>query len=336
MLTKYKYIKSKCIVLLPIFLALYNIKVGKIVISWYDIIHILFFHKFNNHLLYQIIWKLRIPHTLAILISGFSLSISGSVMQGLFRNPLSDPSLLGVSSGSQFFIVICWILGAGSLWEFSLWMPLSSLIGGMLSILLLFYLSKYISLFNISKLLLLGIILNMGISACSSIFILQLTNMQLQELFIWNMGGIIQKNWHLLGISGLMTVISFIILTSQSSKLDLLILGEIDAIYSGVDIYKLKRNAMIGIALSMSASVSLIGPIVFIGLIVPHIMRIISGSLHKKLIWHSGLAGSSLLLLTDNISRSFFKNFYLPLGIIISLYGVPIFLFIMFRYNKEI
>lgn len=331
---QYSRILLRCIALLLIPLVCLDLKLGQVNISWQDLLHVLWSGDAHSGLLSQVIWQLRLPHVLSVLLAGFTLSASGAVMQGLFRNPLADPALLGVATGGQCFIVMGWLLGLGSWWALSLWVPIAALFGGLLSVFMLYQLSLRIRYVGIGGLLLAGVALSTFFAALCSILILQLDNMSLRQLLLWSFGGVVQTDWHLLGIAVLLAGIGFFILTFQAKRLDILSLGEQEARYAGVNLSGLKRQCIIGVALLVAAAVTLVGPIAFIGLIVPHVVRLVRGPAHRPLIWSSGVLGAAILILTDCLSRAQITTTLLPLGILVAAYGAPLFIVLLLKHAK--
>ena len=281
--------------------------------------------------------EIRIPRVILAAFVGASLGISGASLQGLFRNPLADPGLIGVSAGAALGASLIIVIGAGFLPEFILGvfaLPISAILGASLVISLLYVLTRGFGYQGITYMLLIGIAVNAFVSVAIGLLTYMSTDSELRGLTFWTMGSFGGASWYLI-LPGL-TIIAVTIfwLVSSARKLDLLQLGESEAHRLGVDVKKLKFKVIISSAIIVGISVSLSGMIGFVGLVVPHLVRLLSGVNHSYLLPGSALFGASLMMLADLISRTSIQPAELPVGLVTSAIGAPFFLWLIFRIRK--
>jgi iron complex transport system permease protein len=273
-----------------------------------------------------IIWQLRLARTILAGLAGAALGVSGAVLQGLFRNPLADPYAIGVSSGASLGAVISIVLGAklgfsllGSTEIFAF--------GGALSAALAVY---GISRFNrrispTAALLLAGVAVGSFISALVSL-IVTLNDKDLHTVFFWMLGGFGGKGWKDVAAVAPAVLVALAGAFVIARPLDLLGAGEEAAGNLGLDVKVLRRCAVAIAALGAAAAVSAGGVIGFVGLLGPHMARLVSGSLHRRLLPLSAISGAVLLMLADAVARSILAPVELPVGIVTALIGAPLFL----------
>lgn len=278
-----------------------------------------------------VIWQIRLPRTLMAMSVGALLALSGAVLQGLFRNPLADPGIIGVSGGAA--------LGAGLaivlLPTLTLpWLTLGSttllaFIGGMLTTLLVYQLGRSRFGTSMSMMLLAGVAV--GAIAFSILGLLNYVadDEQLRDLSLWQMGSIAGANWPRVMLSTLMAGLFWGWCQTQAGALNALLLGEAEARHLGVNIESLKRYAIFLCALAVGISVAAAGMIGFVGLMVPHLVRLISGPDYRKLLPLSALGGALLLLLADLLARQLAPPAEVPVGLITALLGAPFFLWLL-------
>jgi iron complex transport system permease protein len=291
----------------------------------------------ENTAQWNVLFYLRLPRLLAIVLVGFGLSVAGAVMQGLLRNPLADPGLLGLSSGASLAVLIFW-LGVSSLMGFYIWqwlMPFIAMLGSFAVLSFLYLSSACSKQHSISSFVLLGIACNAIFSACIALLLYLSPDSFMQAAILWSFGGVTTVSWLLLCSACIVMLVGLGLLLHQSMELNVLALGEEDALALGVSLSYAKLNCIIGVALVVASAVSLAGPISFVGLMVPHIMRRIYGPDHRQLLICSGLGGAILLLLADMASRSLSRSEILPLGIITALIGAVFFLWLLFYYRMH-
>lgn len=281
--------------------------------------------------------EIRVPRVILAAIVGASLSVSGACLQGLFRNPLADPGLIGVSAGAALGASTIIVFGSSltSAFIFSTFLlPLSACLGSGLVILMLFLLTRGFGHQGVTYMLLVGIAVNAIASVGIGILTFISSDSELRSLTFWTMGSFGGITWSLLIPALIIIFISFLFLLPILRNLDILQLGESEAKRLGVNVKSLKYRIIFSSAASVGASVSLSGMIGFVGLVVPHLLRLLSGVNHTYVVIGSALLGSSLMVFADLISRLLIQPAELPVGLITSAIGSPFFLWLIFRINK--
>ena len=278
-----------------------------------------------------VLWQIRLPRSLMAMAVGALLALSGAVLQGLFRNPLADPGIIGVSGGAA--------LGAGLaivlLPTLTLpWLTLGSttllaFIGGMLTTLLVYRLGR--SSVGTSMLMMLLAGVAVGAIAFSVLGLLNYVadDEQLRDLSLWQMGSIAGANWPRVMLSTLMAGLFWGWCQQQAGALNALLLGEAEARHLGVNVERLKRYTILMCALAVGIAVASAGMIGFVGLMVPHLVRLMSGPDYRKLLPLSALGGALLLLLADLLARQLAPPAEVPVGLITALLGAPFFLWLL-------
>lgn len=281
--------------------------------------------------------EIRVPRVILAAIVGASLSVSGACLQGLFRNPLADPGLIGVSAGAALGASTIIVFGSSltSAFIFSTFLlPLSACLGSGLVILMLFLLTRGFGHQGVTYMLLVGIAVNAIASVGIGILTFISSDSELRSLTFWTMGSFGGITWSLLIPALIIIFISFLFLLPILRNLDILQLGESEAKRLGVNVKSLKYRIIFASAASVGASVSLSGMIGFVGLVVPHLLRLLSGVNHTYVVIGSALLGSSLMVFADLLSRLLIQPAELPVGLITSAIGSPFFLWLIFRINK--
>lgn len=273
---------------------------------------------------HTIIWDLRAPRAYIAFVTGGLLSLAGVLMQVLLRNPLADPYILGVSGGASVATLIAMLLGiSGS------WLSGSAFIGALISILLVFGLSHGKGSWNPTRLLLTGVVIAAGWGAMIN-FILSITpDKPLRGMLFWLMGDINHVNIELSPL--IVLVIGVLISFALARQLNILSRGDLQASALGVSVSSLRISLFLLASLLTAFAVTQTGSIGFIGLIVPHMLRLLSGSDHRLLIPASVLLGGNLLLISDTLARTIVAPHQLPVGVITAFIGVPFFLFLLNR-----
>jgi len=282
----------------------------------------------------QIWLTIRLPRVLLALVVGAALALSGCVMQGLFRNPLADPGLLGISSGSAL-AVACWLVLPLSVPALvALYAPmLAAFIGSLAVMVVIFLLSKARDN-SLSRLLLVGIAINALCGAAVGLLSWLSNDAQLRQLSQWGMGSLGQAQWSTLLVATTLILPSAMAVWWVARQLNLLQLGDEEAHYLGVNVPRLQRVMLLCSALLVAAAVAISGIIGFIGLVVPHLMRMWLGADHRALVPGSLLAGAILLLIADTAARTVVVPAEMPVGLITSLLGAPWFLWLIFRQRR--
>lgn len=280
-----------------------------------------------------ILFSVRLPRILFAGIVGASLSLGGVVFQALLRNPLADPYVLGISGGSALGAIIGIVLGASS---FYLGVPFLAFSGALITVFLVFIVAggpRGVLLDN--SLLLAGVVVNSFFSA-AILFALSIVNsMELHSISFWLMGDLSRVALKEIAVAALCLGACFVILYMQARKLNLMVQGEETALQLGVNVRATKYVLLIVTSLITSVAVSLAGIIGFVGIMVPHMMRLVFGSDHRLLMPAAALFGASFLVVADTLARIVIAPAELPVGVITALCGAPYFIFLMRRKGRD-
>ncbi|MCG3692246.1 FecCD family ABC transporter permease [Aliarcobacter butzleri] len=327
------------LILLIISMAL-NLTIGAFGISTNEILNTLFKPE-ENKIYYQVIMDIRLPRIILAVLVGIAFGISGAMMQTLFKNPLADPGLIGVSAGASAGVVIFMLFGNflpnfiydGFLSYLSL--PFSAFLGAIITIFIIYKLSTVYNKVAVTVMLLAGIAINAMLGAIVGLFTYVSTEEELKSFTFWTMGSLADGN-----IKVIFTLIPIVLTTylfahNKKVELNLMLLGEDEAKNSGVNTEKLKKMIILFVSLSIGASVAFCGIIGFIGLVVPHIARLIVGSNHKFFIPLSAILGAFVLLWADSLSRTIIAPAELPIGIITAILGAPFFLWLLLKNRQN-
>ena len=285
----------------------------------------------------KVLEQIRLPRVLLAGIVGASLGISGASLQGLFRNPLADPGLIGVSAGAALGASIVIVLGSSFIPDYIFGpfiLPLSAIMGAALVIYLLYLFTKGFGYQGVTYMLLVGIAVNALASVGIGILTFISSDSELRGLTFWTMGSFGAANWTLVLPAIIVILITIFLLIPYSRQLDLLQLGEPEAYRLGVDVKSLKFRVIISSAIVVGISVSLSGMIGFVGLVVPHLMRLLGGVNHNYLLPASALFGATIMIVADLLSRTLIQPAELPVGLLTSAIGAPFFLWLIFRIRK--
>lgn len=279
----------------------------------------------------SIILDVRLPRIIIALFAGASLALCGLVMQGMFRNPLASPSVLGVSSGASLGAVIAIYFGASLI---SAWaIPLFAFIGAGISLSIVYRIASSRGQTSVATLLLSGVAIGaLNVAAISLLLALSLSNWDVaRSIIYWTMGGLDGRTWDHVLIILPIVLSGFLLLLFYSRPLDLLLLGEQHALSVGVDVRRTRRNLLIISTAMVGASVSVVGGIGFIGLVVPHILRLLLGPAHRYLLPACLFAGAITLLGADLFLNNFFSEQAIPLGVVTAALGAPFFMFLLIK-----
>ena len=288
----------------------------------------------TDNLQTTIMEKIRIPRVALSGVVGASLAISGASLQGLFRNPLADPGLIGVSAGAALGATLSIVLGKDLLPSHlygAYLLPLSAIIGSTFVIMFLFAITQGFGRDGVIYLILGGIAVNAFTGVGIGILTYISDDAELRSLTFWTMGSFGATNWKLI-IPGIFIILpTMLFMIKEARKLDLLQLGEIEASRLGVNIKKLRMRIVFASATMVGVSVALSGMIGFVGLIVPHLSRLIGGVKHNYVLPSSALVGASIMIIADVLSRVIIRPAELPVGLITSGIGSPLFLWLIYR-----
>lgn len=287
----------------------------------------------HNDALWDIWFNIRLPRILLAIIVGMALATSGAVMQGLFRNPLADSGLLGISSGSALMVSLTILFP--SIFPSIVMLygkMIASFVGGA-AICLLVYLFSFREQGNMGKLILLGVAINAIIGAVMGCLTYISDDMQLRQITLWSMGHLGKGSWDLVLVAISLIIPALIWVFKLSHQLNILQLGDEDAHYLGINVQKVKRILLLLSALLIGTAVAVSGIISFVGLVVPHMIRLTIGGDHRWLIAGSSLGGACLLLLADTLARTVVAPTEIPVGLLTSLIGGPYFLWLILRHK---
>jgi iron complex transport system permease protein len=273
-----------------------------------------------------IILSLRFPRALLAGLVGAGLSISGATFQALLRNPLADPYILGVSSGAAVGAIVAMLVGLSTL---SLGLPLASFIGAFLTILVVFYFGRQEGKIHPNTLLLAGVITSSFLSALIMFFISISQKEELHTIIFWLMGDFSFSNFQAIGMIFPYILFAFLVLFFHARQFNLILSGEESALQLGVDVERLKLISYICASLITAASVSVCGLIGFVGLIIPHSVRLVFGPDHRLLLPSSALVGASFLIASDTLGRTLLAPVELPVGVITAAFGGPFFIYLL-------
>jgi iron complex transport system permease protein len=273
-----------------------------------------------------IILSLRFPRALLAGLVGAGLSVSGAIFQALLKNPLADPYILGVSSGAAVGAIVAILMGLSTL---SFGLPLASFMGALLTILAVFYFGRQEGKIHPNTLLLAGVIIGSFLSALIMFFISVSQKEELHTIIFWLMGDFSFSNYQTIRIIFPYILLSFLFLYSRARQLNLILSGEEDALQLGVNVENLRLISYLSASLLTAASVSVCGLIGFVGLIVPHSVRLIFGPDHRLLIPSSALVGASFLIASDTLARTLLAPIELPVGVITATFGGPFFIYLL-------
>src|SRR5688572_26481408 len=280
---------------------------------------------------------IRLPRIFMTILIGASLGICGASLQGLFRNPLVEPSLIGVSGGSAAGVVLLIVFGSSAAFIqakgilFHAILPLVAFVGGLLATLLVLRLSSFAGRTNIAVLILVGVAVNALAGAIIGLAIFYADENQLRTFTFWTLGDLGGASWETLMITAPLLILSSVVLLFFSSNLNALAIGEAEAYHMGVDVERTKRLIILCCALGVGVSVSMAGIIGFVGLVVPHLVRVLFHSDNKLVLPASILGGAWLLIIADLIARTIVTPSELPIGVVTALIGSPFFIALLMK-----
>lgn len=285
--------------------------------------------------MWQIWLTIRLPRVLLAVVVGCALACSGAVMQGLFRNPLADPGLLGISSGAALFVALMIVIPLSLPPVVALYGHMFAAFAGSLVIsLIVFTLSRF-GHGNLSRLLLAGIAINALCGAAVGVLTYVSDDQQLRQFSLWSMGSLGQAQWPTLIVATSLILPACIVTFLLSRRLNLLQLGDEDAHYLGVNVRKTQLQLLLLSALLVGVAVAVTGVIGFIGLVIPHLLRMRVGADHRWLLPGSALGGACLLLLADTLARTLVAPAEMPVGLLTSLLGGPYFLWLILHPGRR-
>ncbi len=288
----------------------------------------------------MVLWGIRLPRVVLGVVVGAGLAVSGAAMQGLFRNPLADPGLIGVSSGAALAAVVVIVLGgtlAGGLSATlgATLLPAAAFAGGALATVVVYRLATAGGRTSVATMLLAGIAINAVAGAGTGLMTFIADDDQLRDLMFWTLGSLGGATWQSLAVVAPCILVCVGAAPFLARPLNAMLLGEAEARHLGVETQRLKRLVIALSALAVGAAVAVSGIIGFVGLVVPHLLRLALGPDHRTLLPGSALLGGALLLGADLLARTVVAPAELPIGIVTALVGGPFFLWLLLRQRRR-
>jgi iron complex transport system permease protein len=279
------------------------------------------------------LWVVRFPRIVMGLAVGAALAVAGAVMQAIFGNPLAEPGVVGVSSGAAFGASAAIVFGVTALGSWSV--ALFAFGGGLLATLLVYFVSRANGRTEVVTLLLTGIAINAFAGAGLAFMLFMGDTGTREQITFWQLGSINGSLWREVGIVVSITVVGLLVALLLARRYDLLSLGERNARHLGVNVEALRIGSIVLVALLTGAAVAFCGIIAFVGLVVPHVIRMAIGPGHRALILASAVGGAALISLADLLARTLVPGADLPIGMLTSLIGGPFFFYLLYRQRKR-
>lgn len=278
-----------------------------------------------------IFWQLRLPRVLLSVVVGAVLSVCGAAYQSIFRNPLTDPYVLGVSSGASLGAAVAILVGL----EAYLWgVGGCALVAALLTVLLIYKIASIGNRMHTTTLLLTGVCLTLLISAVIS-FLMVLNHEKMDSIIFWTMGSFGSATWTDVAIVAPVAVVGIGVVLYYSRDLNLLLAGSEAARSMGVEVERVKRSLLLFTTLMVAFAVSACGVIGFVGLIVPHAVRLVVGPDNRRVVPYSIVCGALFVLVCDTLARTMLRPSELPVGSLTSIVGAPLFIYLLYRNKKN-
>jgi iron complex transport system permease protein len=281
----------------------------------------------------SVLWQIRLPRVVLGLLVGASLGVAGALMQGVFRNPLAEPGIVGVSSGAAVGAVLVIVLGLTALGSWVL--VVAAFAAGLVTALVVYAMSRHDGRTEVVTLVLTGIAVNAFAGALIGLMSFFSTDEELRSITFWSLGSLATATWSgvLIALPG--TVVGLLLAPRFAPSLDLLAIGERSAGHLGVDVERTRRRIVVVVALLTAGAVAVAGILTFVGLVVPHLVRMVVGPGHRLLIPASALLGAAALVLADLVARTIAAPAEVPLGVLTALIGSPVFFWLLRRTRSQ-
>ncbi|KXV65688.1 FecCD family ABC transporter permease [Gluconobacter oxydans] len=279
-----------------------------------------------------VLLRIRGPRVVMSGLTGAALAVAGAVMQGLFRNPLADPGLIGVSSGAALATACMIVLGGPWLVSgaWGVWaIPAAGMAGSFAAAYLLYLFATRGGVTSVSTILLAGVALGAFSGALTGILIFRANDTALRDLTFWTMGSFAGATWSRIGLLCPFLCVAAAVTARLATPLNALLLGESDARLIGYPVERIKRLAMVAVACAVGPTVSFVGAIGFVGVIVPHLVRLVTGPDHRLVLPGSALLGASLMIVADTLARVIAIPADVPVGIVTAVLGTPVFVWLL-------
>ncbi len=290
----------------------------------------------NSEIGHHILWNIRLPRVLLAFVIGASLSLAGVMIQSNVRNPLADPSLIGVSGGAALGAALMIVAADLVAIQAQYFIPLAAFIGGILATMAVLKLGRNDMPGGMALLILAGIAINVVAASLIGLLTYLATDSALRHITFWSLGSLASANYFWLTLCSLALLLVCFWLPKQHRKLDAILLGQAEANTMGVDVKRLQIQSIVLVALLAALAVSACGIIGFIGLVTPHIGRMLVGASHRYLLPLSFFLGGSLLVIADGLARTIIAPAELPIGIVTALLGAPVFIWLLIREGRRL
>lgn len=291
-----------------------------------------FFHQWIDAEKYSdvhktIIWSLRMPRVILAALVGGALGVVGGTFQGFFKNPMADPYVIGVSSGAALGATFGIVTGFGSFLGI-MRIPFFSFLSALFTTWLVYTIARVGNKVVVHTLLLAGIALSSFMSAIMS-FLMVLNAEKIEKIFLWLMGSFANRNWEHVQIAAPLILLGVILLMIFAKELNTMVFGDSTAQHLGINLEKLKIILLVLASLTAAGSVAVCGTIGFVGLIIPHVVRMLMGPDHRILLPASFLVGGIFMVIADTFARTFFAPTEIPIGVITAMFGGPFFIYLL-------
>ncbi|WP_319558297.1 iron ABC transporter permease [Thiomicrorhabdus sp.] len=321
-------------------LAAYSLSVGAIAVSWQDT-GVTLFGSAPSELVHRVVVDIRLPRILLGVLVGAALGVAGAALQGLFRNPLADPGLVGVSSGAALAAVATIVLGSSLLkdWiDFSGYfaLPIAAFLGGLAVTLLIYRVATHNGRTDVGLMLLAGIAMNAIAGALTGILTYYASDEELRSLTFWSMGSIAGASFDDLSIALAPITLALVVLPKFARALNAFLMGESVSRHMGYNLKQLKTAVIVLSSLAVGAAVAVSGMIGFIGLVAPHLVRLLLGPDHRWLLPGSAIMGALLVVASDMLARTILSPAELPIGLVIAAFGGPFFLWLLLQRRNRV
>ncbi|MGW5322830.1 FecCD family ABC transporter permease [Rhodococcus pyridinivorans] len=277
------------------------------------------------------LWEVRFPRVVLAMLVGAALGCSGALLQGIFANPLAEPGVIGVSSGAAVGASAVIVLGGAFTTGWAL--AGAALVSGLITTVLVYALSRSNGRTEVVTVILTGVAVNAVAGGLIAFFTFVASSAARDQIVFWQLGSLGGATWEIVAVVAPLTLVGVLVAVLLAPKLDLLALGESVARHLGVDVERVRQLSILTVAVLVSGATAFTGIIMFVGLVVPHLMRLALGPAHRVLVVASVLAGAVVLLAADLGARTLVENADLPLGMITALIGGPVF-FLMLRRTR--
>lgn len=321
-------------VLLSITFGNADISIGEVYrVIFYEIFHMNRFSEFSQGAVHDVVWLIRFPRVILALAVGMGLSVCGAIMQAVVKNPLADPYVLGISSGASMGATLAILFGFGAIFGEN-FVGIMAFLGAMITSFFVLVIASIGRGTSTGKLILAGMAVSAICSACSNFAIYMAHNQNAtSEVIFWTMGSLANAKWNTVVLILPIMVVGTLIFCSQFRNLNLMLLGDETSITLGTNLRKIRISYMILASFMIGFAVYVAGTIGFVGLIIPHAVRMVVGTDHSRSLPICALVGANFLLWADVLCRSILKNSELPIGILVAMIGAPCFIYLMVKHS---